>query len=162
MNKLKILLGLLVPFATLFTGCGGMEAKMGRGMNNMMEITRMGELRRSIEQASVWDGPEVGMTGGVVRGIGRTLTRTAIGFGEVITSPIPTVVYENYEWPQKLFWDPSTRVKAEPFSVRAPYPDNYRPGLFADTILATDTNIGFTGGDSMPLIPGSRFKVFDH
>ena len=162
MNKLKILLGLLAPLAALCTGCGGMEAKMGRGVHNMMEITRLGEFRRSVEQTSVWDGPEAGMTAGVVRGVARTFTRTVMGFGEIVTSPIPTVVGENYEWPGKLFDNRSTRVKAEPFSTRAPYPDNYRPGLFADSMLATDTNLGFTGGDSMPFIPGSRFKVFDH
>ena len=152
----------MVPRTTLFTGCGAMEVKMGRGMNNTMEITRLGELRRSIEQTSVWDGPEAGMTAGVVRGVARTFTRTLMGVGEIVTAPIPTVVGETYEWPSKLFDDRSTRVKAEPFSTRAAFPDNYRPGLFADSILATDTNLGFTGGDSMPLLPGSRFKVFDH
>ncbi len=162
MQKQLILLFSLVPFAALFTGCGGMEAKLGRGMNNVMEIGRLGEFRRSIEQTSVWEGSETGITVGTLRGIHRTLARTLIGVGEIVSSPFPTVVYENYEWPDKFFMDPSTRVKAEPFSVRPPYPDNYRPGLFADSMLSTDTNIGFSGGDVMPLIPGSRFRVFDH
>ncbi|GDY18858.1 hypothetical protein LBMAG56_02030 [Verrucomicrobiota bacterium] len=162
MQKQLILLLSLVPFAALFTGCGGMEAKLGRGINNVMEIGRLGEFRRSVEQTSVWEGSETGMTVGTIRGVHRTLARTLIGVGEIVSSPFPTVVYENYEWPNKFFMDPSTRVKAEPFSVRPPYPDNYRPGLFADSMLSTDTNIGFSGGDVMPLIPGSRFRVFDH
>lgn len=162
MQKFKNLVAALLPLATLFTGCGGMETKMGRGITNMTEIGRLGEFRRSIEQTSIWEGPEAGMTTGVIRGVNRTLARTLIGVGEVLTSPIPTVVYENYQWPEKLFWDPSTRVKAEPFSVKPAYPDNYRPGLMADSMLHSDTNIGFSGGDVAPFIPGSRFRVFDH
>lgn len=162
MQKQLIFLCSLLPLATLFTGCGGMETKMGRGITNVMEIGRLGELRRSIEQTSVWEGPEAGMTTGLIRGVNRTFARTFIGIGEIVTAPIPTAVYENYKWPDKVFWDPSTRVKADPFTVQVPYPDNYRPGLFADSMLSTDTNIGFSGGDVMPLIPGSRFRVFDH
>ena len=152
----------MLPAAAFLTGCGNMENKLGRGVTNATEIMRLGELRRSVEQTAVWDSPEAGMTAGVFRGINRTILRTAIGFGEILTAPIPVVVFDNYEWPERLFEDRRTRVKGEPMSVFPAYPDNYRPGLFADSVLATDTNIGFSGGDAMPLIPGSRFRVFDH
>jgi hypothetical protein len=41
------------------------------------------------------------------------------------------------------------------------YPDNYTPDLVEDSTIATDTNLGFSGGDVMPFLPGSRFRVFD-
>ncbi len=41
------------------------------------------------------------------------------------------------------------------------YPDNYKPDLIADSMFATDTTFGYSGGDVAPMIPGSRFKVFD-
>ena len=41
------------------------------------------------------------------------------------------------------------------------YPDSYRPGLIEDSTFATDTMLGFSGGDIAPFVPGSRFKVFD-
>jgi hypothetical protein len=28
-------------------------------------------------------------------------------------------------------------------------------------MFATDTNLGFSGGDVAPFIPGSRFRIFD-
>ena len=40
----------IIPFlgaALLVSGCAGPEQKLGRGVNNMTEITRLGELRRS-------------------------------------------------------------------------------------------------------------------
>ena len=44
----------VVAFAT---GCAGPEKKLGRGINNVAEVVRWGDLRRSREQAAVWQGP---------------------------------------------------------------------------------------------------------
>jgi len=33
--------------------------------------------------------------------------------------------------------------------------------LVSDPMFDTDTYVGFSGGDVMPLVPNSRFRVFD-
>ncbi len=152
---------LAIGAALLFTGCGGAERKLGRGINNSMEFIRMGEMRRSIEQAGLWDGPDAAFSSGIIRGFNRTLARMAIGFSEILTFPIPTPTYDPYFFPESWFQDPFKKVKAEPFTDIPPYPDNYRPRLFHDSIFATDTSVGFAGGEFIPIIPGSRFRVFE-
>lgn len=154
-----MLLALSVAAATL-TGCGAVERKLGRGLNNSMELFRGGELRRSIEQAGLWEGSEAAFSTGLVRGMGRTMARTAIGFSEVFTAPFPP--YDPYFFPEKWFMDPTTKLRAEPFSVDPAYPDAYKPRLFSDTIFHTDSRIGFAGGEVIPIIPGSRFRTFEY
>ncbi len=146
--------------AVLFTGCGAVERKLGRGMNNATEVFRGGELRRSIEQTGLWEGADQAFTTGLVRGMGRTMARTAIGFSEIVTAPFPP--YDPYFFPEKWFRDPTTKLRAEPFSVEPAYPDAYQPRLFSDTIFHTDSRIGFAGGEIVPLVPGSRFRVFEY
>jgi putative exosortase-associated protein (TIGR04073 family) len=148
--------------AIISTGCGGMERKLGRGLNNVTEFARGGEMRRSIEQTALFDGPEAGYTTGFIRGFNRSLARTVIGISEVVTAPIPTPTYDPYFFPDRYFWDPYTRIKAEKFSANPVYPDSYKPRLVADQIFATDTNLGFSGGDVAPFVPGSRFRIFDY
>ena len=75
--------------AVFSVGCAGPENKLGRGLRNFSEFTRMGEFSRSVEQTALWDGPQHAYTTGVVRGLGRTVARTAIGFAEIVTFPIP-------------------------------------------------------------------------
>ena len=41
------------------------------------------------------------------------------------------------------------------------YPDTYQPGLMDDAMFDTDTSLGFSGGDIAPMVPGSRFRIFD-
>ena len=41
------------------------------------------------------------------------------------------------------------------------YPDSYRPSLSADPTFATDTSLGYSGGDVMPIVPGSRFHIYE-
>lgn len=154
-----MLLALSVAAAAL-TGCGAVERKLGRGMNNATEIFRGGELRRSIEQAGLFDGPDAAFSTGLVRGMSRTMARTAIGFSEVLTAPFPP--YDPYFFPEKWFRDPTTKMRAEPFSVEPPYPDAYKPRLFSDTIFHTDSRVGFSGGEVIPIIPGSRFRTFEY
>ena len=137
----------VVTLAALLTsGCAGPEQKLGRGMNNFYEIVRMGEMRRSIEQTAVFDSPEAGYTAGAVRGFDRSLARTGVGAFEVVTFPLPPYgpIFTSYLNPQPA------------------YPESYKPGLISDSLFDTDTYTGFTGGDVVPFIPGSRFKVFDN
>ena len=42
------------------------------------------------------------------------------------------------------------------------YPDSYKPGLIASPTYATDSALGFSGGDVAPMVPGSRFRIFDN
>lgn len=150
----------LAASAVLLSGCGAVERKLGRGINNSMEIFRAGELRRSIEQTGLWEGPEQAFSTGLVRGVGRTMARTAIGFSELLTAPFPP--YDPYFFPEKWFRDPTTKLRAEPFTVEPAYPDAYQPRLFSDTIFHTDSRIGFAGGEIIPIVPGSRFRVFEY
>ena len=153
---MRKLFSLIIPslIALLMTGClgPGPEQKLGRGLSNMAEITRLGELRRSYEQTAVLVSPDAGYTTGVVRGINRTVGRTAAGFYEVATFPFPNHRPKDY--------GPIYR----PGSIGAPdpgEPDSYNPAWLSDQMTSPDTSLGFGGGDVMPFIPGSRFHVFD-
>jgi putative exosortase-associated protein (TIGR04073 family) len=125
------------------TGCAGPEQKLGRGINNVTEFARMGEIRRSMEQTALWEGTDKTYTTGVIRGFNRSLARTGVGLYEIITFPFPT--YEPIFLP------------TEPV-----YPDSYTPNLIADPTFGPDAFLGFSGGDIAPMIPGSRFRVFDY
>ncbi len=53
----------LVAAATLvFAGCSGPEKKLGRGISNMTALAG-GDISRSVEQTTLWDGPNTGSTG---------------------------------------------------------------------------------------------------
>lgn len=125
------------------TGCAGPEQKFGRGISNVTEFARMGEIRRSMEQTAIWEGTDKAYTTGFIRGFNRSLARTAVGAYEVITFPFPT-------------YDPIF-LPSEPV-----YPDSYTPNLIADSTFGPDAALGFSGGDIAPMIPGSRFRVFDY
>ena len=137
----------VVSLTALFTaGCAGPEQKLGRGIGNTFEIARMGELRRSVEQTAVLDSPDAGYTTGFIRGVDRSVARAGIGIYEIVTFPLPPyhAVCTRYLTPEPV------------------YPDNYTPGLVSDPMFDTDTYVGFSGGDVMPLVPNSRFHVFDN
>src|SRR6266568_905118 len=72
------------------------------------------------------------------RGLNRSLARTGIGIYEVVTAPFPP-------------YDPVCTDYLAPGPV---YPDNYSPTLKEDSMFATDANLGFSGGDVMPMMPG--------
>ena len=55
----------------------------------MTEFTRLGEMRRSIEQTMINDGSDLAYSLGAVRGFKRSLVRTGVGIYEVVTFPIP-------------------------------------------------------------------------
>jgi putative exosortase-associated protein (TIGR04073 family) len=140
------LLALLSAAAVFTSGCAGPEEKMGRGFRDTGEIVRLGDMRSTVEQTSVWYGPDAGLTTGVVRGVDRSLARTGVGLVEIITAPFPPYhpIFTKY-------------VPAEPG-----YPDSYVPGLPDDPTFATDTYIGFSGGEEAFFVPGSRFNVLGH
>jgi putative exosortase-associated protein (TIGR04073 family) len=136
----------IAALAVVFTsGCAGPEKKLGRGFSDTIEITRMGDMRRSIEQGAVFDSPSAGYTTGVVRGIDKTVQRTVLGVFEIVTFPIPP-------------YDPILTKYVKPGPV---YPESYKPGLISGSTFDTDTYMGFSGGEVAPMIPGSRFRVFD-
>ena len=133
----------------LAAGCAGPEQKLGRGLNNTFDIVRGGEARRTIEQTALFDNPDYAYSTGFVKGLNRTLARTGLGLYEIVTFPIPN--------PGRGY-DP---VCTGSFAPNPVYPDSYKPTLMEDSMFATDTNLGFGGGDVAPFIPGSRFRIFD-
>ena len=143
-NKLAFLAAIVITSA-LATSCANVEKKFGRGMSNMFEIVRGGEFRRTMEQTALVDGPDTAYGTGFIRGVNRTFARTGIGIYEVVTAPFPP-------------YDP---VATDHFAPGPVYPDNYTPGIMEDSMWATDAHLGFSGGDVMPMIPGSRFKIFE-
>ena len=156
----------LAGAGVLLIGCAGPEKKLGRGLLNATEFTRLGEIHRSMEQTYLWENTDSAYTTGFIRGLHRSLTRTGIGVYEIVTAPLPPygplLTSTNLVFP-----DPNVRNKRERWGGMVlteypTYPDSYRPGIIADSIFATDTALGFSGGDVAPLIPGSRFRVFDN
>lgn len=133
-------------FVLLTSGCAGPDAKLGRGVNNVFEVVRFGEMRRTIEQTSVLDSPGVGYTGGVIHGFHRSLGRAGMGLYEVATFPFP----------------PYHPILTKHYAPTAAFPDSYKPRLYSDSLFDTDTYIGFSGGDIAPFVPGSRFSVFNN
>ena len=142
--KLSLLAFLFVA-ATFLTGCAKTQTKFGRGMSNTMEIVRLGEWRRSMEQTSLFGGPDMGYGTGFVTGMTRSISRTGIGIYEMVSAPFP----------------PYGPVATDYLTPVPAYPDNYKPNLLEDSLFATDANLGFSGGDIAPIIPGSRFRIFD-
>ena len=138
--------------ALITTGCAGPEQKLGRGLTNLMEPLRGGEMTRSVEQATLFEAPEAGYTTGKVRGFHRTLARTTLGLWEIATFPLP-----NHE----KSYGPLATGYLKPYPV---YPDGYKPSwLSGDNSLSTDSHLGiFDNGDVAPMIPGSRFRIFDN
>src|SRR5882672_7095624 len=102
--------------AAVVAGCAGPEKKLGRGINNMLEFTRGGEIRRSMEQTALWDGTDAAYRTGFIRGVNRSFARTAVGLYEIVTAPFPS--YDPVFLPQNPV-----------------YPDSYAPKLLADPMF---------------------------
>jgi len=145
MRKTLPLLSLLLIIGFMATGCANVERKLGRGLNNTWEIVRGGEFRRTMEQTALFDSPDTAYGAGFFTGLNRTLARTGVGIYEVVTAPFPPYkpVFTDYLAPNPV------------------YPDNNVPNLVEGSMFATDTEIGFSGGDVAPMMPGSRFRIFD-
>jgi len=145
MRNILSFLATLAVAGALTSGCSSAEKKFGRGMSNMAEFARLGEMRRSIEQTALFEQPGGHYATGFIRGLNRTFARTGIGIYEVVTAPIPP-------------YDPVFTDYLKPYPV---YPDNYAPDVIDDPLFATDSDMGFSGGDIAPWFPGSRFKIFN-
>jgi putative exosortase-associated protein (TIGR04073 family) len=128
----------------LGSGCAQTEKKLGRGLSNMFEVVRWGEMRRSMEQAHYFEDPDTASTTGAVRGFNKSISRVGVGIYEIVTAPLPpyTPVFTNY------------------LAVKPQYPDNYKPLRVSDSMYDHDTALGFAGGDNASFFPGSRFNVF--
>ncbi len=133
--------------ALVVVGCAGPEQKLGRGLTNLTEFTRLGEMSYSIEQTSLFDDPTAAGTTGFIRGFNRSLARTAAGVWEVVTFPLPN--YKNSDY--------GPIYKSE----YPKFPDSYTPGMFADSFMTTDSSLGFGSGEIAPMVPGSRFRIFE-
>jgi putative exosortase-associated protein (TIGR04073 family) len=139
-------LGAAALLVCLGAGCKGPEEKMGRGLSNMAEPIRMGELQRGIEQGGLLYGSDTGITTGFISGLNHTLARTGVGIYEVVTFPFP----------------PYRPVCTSYLTPYPGYPDAYKPGKPDRPVFDTDHALGFSGGDWAPWFPGSRFRVFDN
>ena len=145
MRNTYSLLALAATVGWLAAGCTDMQTKLGRGFTDTYEIVRMSEMRRTMEQSQVFGPPGGGTATGFVTGYSRTLERTGIGVFEIVTFPFP----------------PYGPVCTQHFSPTPVYPDNYAPGIVADSMYDTDTYLGFSGVDVAPSIPGDRFRIFE-
>jgi putative exosortase-associated protein (TIGR04073 family) len=156
----------LMTACVALVGCAGPEKKLGRGLRNATEFARGGDIRRSMEQTALWDGTELAYTTGFIRGFNRSMARTAIGVYEIVTFPFPS--YDPLLTPESRMWpDHSIRTTKEPYGglvlpADTVYPDSYKPRLISDSMFDTDTGLGFSGGDVIPFVPGSRFRIFDN
>jgi putative exosortase-associated protein (TIGR04073 family) len=147
MRKTLSLLAVLAVAGLMTSGCAWhdkMDAKFGRGVANTADIARGGEFRRTLEQTALFKGPEAAYSSGFVTGVNRTLCRTGIGVIELVTAPFPP-------------YHPLFTGRFAPGPV---FPDNNTPSLISDPMFATDSELGFSGGNEMPFIPGNRFEVF--
>jgi putative exosortase-associated protein (TIGR04073 family) len=129
---------------SLGVGCAGPEKKLGRGLNNVGEVVRWGEMRRSMEQAGVWHGNTAATGEGLVSGFDKSVARIGIGLYEVITFPIPS-------------YDP---IATSYLSPTPQFPDSHKPGLPVGSLYDTSTQLGFSGGYVLPMLPGNQFYVF--
>jgi putative exosortase-associated protein (TIGR04073 family) len=145
MRNLAPFLAAVVLAGVLTSGCVSAEKKLGRGCSNAAEFARLGEIQRSMEQTALFDTPGHNYTAGFVKGFCKSVARTGIGIYEIATAPLP----------------PYGPVFTDYLPATPQYPDSYRPGLIEDSMFSTDVNLGFSGGDVAPFIPGSRFKIFD-
>lgn len=143
---MRISISSLASLTALFllsAGCAGPEQKLGRGLLNVTEFARLGEIRRSMEQTALWDATDKTYSTGFIKGFNRSVARTAVGAYEIVTFPFPK--YDPYILPENPV-----------------YPDSYKPKLISDPTFGMDTALGFSGGDIVPFVPGSRFHIFDY
>ena len=137
----------ITALAAVFTsGCAGPEQKLGRGTSDLLEFSRLGDMRRSIEQTTIFVSPSAGYTAGAISGFNHSVARTVMGAIEVVTFPLPP-------------YKPVLTSYVKPGPV---YPESYKPGRISDSLFDTDTYMGFSGGDVAPVVPGSRFRIFDN
>ncbi|MFO1457923.1 MAG: exosortase system-associated protein, TIGR04073 family [Verrucomicrobiota bacterium] len=139
MRSLKLYAVLAIVGVTpLLTGCNSMEKKLGRGLTNLAEPLRMGELVRSAEQNSLSMDIDGSPGYGVIHGFTRTIERTAVGAFEVVTFPIPT---------QPII-----------YPVNPVFPDSQERSQIGYFGIGSDQFIGLQDSSVAPFIPGSEFN----
>jgi putative exosortase-associated protein (TIGR04073 family) len=159
MRNMTFLFAAIAAAAGL-TGCQGPEEKLGRGLDNTLEVARWGDMRQSVEQNAVFSAPDVTYTYGLVHGFDQSLKRIGLGVWETATFLIPNYSFDDSRWNYgPILTHVSQYVDGVPANPQ--YPDSYRPGLISGSTFDTDTYTGFSGGDVAPFIPGSRFQIFD-
>jgi putative exosortase-associated protein (TIGR04073 family) len=144
MRNILPLLALLGTAALFTAGCAGPEAKLGRGIRNTCEIVRLGGVRTSMEQTTVWNSPAEGATTGVIKGVDLSVARTGVGLFEIVTFPFP----------------PYHPICTKYLTPLPTYPDNTVHTLPDDPLYQNDHYIGFSGGPAFGFIPGSQFDVY--
>ena len=147
MRNIFPFLATLVIAGALASGCANTEKKLGRGMSNMTEFARLGEMRRSIEQTALFDQPGGHYATGFIRGLTKTFARTGVGIYEVVTAPFPP-------------YDPVLHR----LPLAQPRVSGQLPARTSLTIqcLRRTTDMGFSGGDIAPYIPGQPVQDFQH
>lgn len=152
MFKQLTFLGAALLVAVLATGCAGAQKKLGRGINNSLEPVRLAEWQRSVEQSKLYDAPQNNGPTAMVNGFTRTMARAGLGIYEIVTFPIP-----NQFGPAEY-----APIWTDYLAPNPQYPDAYKPGLPDSPLFRTDSSLGFSGGEVAPMVPGSRFRVFDN
>jgi putative exosortase-associated protein (TIGR04073 family) len=166
MRKIRYLSVVLVGTTVFLSGCAGPEEKFGRGIRNVTEFARGGQIRRSMEQTYLWEGPDAAYTTGFIRGFNRSAARTAVGIYEIVTFPFPPYG-PVFTADRRVFPDESIATITYPWGGLVlpedpAYPANFTPNIMgAETTFETDTALGFGSGDVLPKAPGSRFRIFD-
>ena len=90
---------------------GGAATKLGRGVVNV--ITGWVEIPKRMYETSVNQGTAAGLTWGLLRGFGYGFVRTAAGFYEVFTFPVPQPPdYMAVIQPEYVFVDEMTAATA--------------------------------------------------
>ena len=147
-------------------GCAGPEQKFGRGMRNATEFGRLGEIQRSMEQTALWDGSQSTYTTGLIRGVNRSIARTAYGAWEMATFPFPPY---GAQFTPKGYIAPDYSVGTTSYpygGLKLPadpgYPTTNKPGLPSDPLFDAGGDLGFDGGTIGRSIPGSRFHIFEN
>ena len=120
----------------LVTGCSSAQKKLSRGITNMGEPLRLGEMQRAAEQNALVMGSSPSY--GLVHGFTRTIARTAVGVYEVVTFPIPT--------------DPII------YPVGPVFPDSQERQQLGNFGIGSDQFIGFQDAGVLPFVPGSEFN----
>ena len=89
----------------------GAATKLGRGLVNI--ITGWVEIPKRISETSAEQGAASGLTWGLLRGLGYGFVRTAAGFYEVLTFPVPQPPnYGPVIHPEYIFVDETTAATA--------------------------------------------------
>lgn len=99
---------------------GGAATKLGRGAVNV--VTGWVEIPKRIYETSAMQGNAAGWTWGLLRGLGYGFVRTAAGFYEVLTFPVPQPPdYAPVIMPEYVFVDETALPPASASTAASDY-----------------------------------------